>query len=259
MPNRIFSLTTPLMRCPTCDMPLNLPRLCTGAYSLENNGRYFIKVGLRMHGAGVELIGCRQCPGYITPDERDRGVVQTCNYFRWIKREVALQILDDNPEQQVQEFERAGTMQSVFRVSMPKNATSDAPQTPKKKRTRCYCGTVASALCGYCRAHCWEKTAAGEKSICRFHSYPNSMVPGGDAEGSKEMASAHAEERSLVDGPRPGNENHTFFSRHIDSDWGALLQDRGYPVERAASSAMAGRTVGVVGVASTSDQGRRRD
>ncbi|PBK80515.1 hypothetical protein ARMGADRAFT_1092082 [Armillaria gallica] len=212
-----------------------------------------------MPGAGVKLMGCRQCPGYITPDERHRGVVQMCNYFCWIKRERALQILDDNPEQQVQEFEWAGTMQSVFRVSMPKNTTSDAPQTPKKKRARCYCGTVASAHCGYCQKHCWEKTAAGEKSICGFHSYPNLMVPGSDAEGSVEMAPAHAEERSLVDGPRPGNENHTFFSRHIDSDWGALLRDRGYPVERAASSATAGRTVGAVGVASTSDQGRRRD
>ncbi len=60
-------------------------------------------------------------------------------------------------------------------------------------------------------------------------------------------------------GCNPGNENHTFFSRHIDSDWGALLQDRSYPVERVASSATAGRTVGVVGVASMSDQGRRRD
>ncbi len=176
-----------------------------------------------MHGAGVELTGCLQCPGYITPDKRDRGIIQMCNYFHWIKREVALQILDNNPERQVQEFKRAATMQSVFRVLMPKNAMNNAPQTLKKKQARCYCGIVASGICGYCREHCWEKTAVGEKSICGFHSYPNSVIPGGNAEGSVEMSSASAEERSLVDGPQPGNENHFFFSWHIDSNWGALL------------------------------------
>ncbi len=116
---------------------------------------------------------------------------------------MALQILDDNPEQQVQEFERAGTMQSCVQSVDAEERDERCPQTPKKKQARCYCGTVVSALCGYCRAHCWGKDCSGRESICGFHSYPNLTVPGGNAEGSEEMVSAHAEERSLVDGLQP--------------------------------------------------------